>query len=85
MRAAGVEVFLFASARARVGEHAVNVGLFVPAFAKKSPKKIETWICTADRKKVELTEKGFLIGRARRFTFSRSQFEVHGALPAPGA
>ena len=83
MRLAGVEVFLFTSARAR--EQGVNVGLFVPAFAKRSPKKIETWICTADRKKVELTEKGFLVGRARRFTFRRSQFEVRGALPAPGA
>jgi hypothetical protein len=85
MRLAGVEAFLYASARARADEHGVNVGLFVPAFAKKSPKKVETWICTADRKKVELTEKGFLVGRVRRFLFRRSQFEVHGALPAPGA
>jgi hypothetical protein len=83
MRAAGVEAFLFSSARSSA--HGVNVGLFVPAFAKKAPKKIETWICTADRKKVELTEKGFLAHRARRFTFRRSAFEVRGALPAPGA
>ncbi|MEO7111336.1 MAG: RES family NAD+ phosphorylase [Polyangiaceae bacterium] len=83
MRAAGVEAFLYTSARD--ANRGANVGLFVPAFAKKSPKKIETWICTADRKKVELTEKGFLVGRARRFTFPRTQFEVRGSLPTPGA
>jgi len=81
MRAAGVEAFLYTSARAI--EKGTNVALFVPAFAKKSPKKIDTWICTVDRKKVELTEKGFLVGRARRFTFRRSSFEVRGALPSP--
>lgn len=83
LRAAGVEAFLYSSARSH--EHGVNVGLFVPAFAKKSPKKIETWICTADRKKVELSEKGFMAPRARRFVFRRSAFEVRGVLPAPGA
>jgi hypothetical protein len=82
MRAAGVEAFLYSSARD--AKHGVNIGLFVPAFAKKAPKKVETWICTADRKKVELTEKGFLVGRARRFTFSRTEFEVRGVLPTPG-
>ncbi len=82
MRAAGVEAFLFSSARAL--KHGVNIGLFVPAFAKKSPKKIETWTCTADRKKVELTEKGFMAQRPRRFTFRSKEFEVRGALPAPG-
>ncbi|MEO8875958.1 MAG: RES family NAD+ phosphorylase [Polyangiaceae bacterium] len=85
MRAAGVEGFLYASARAHGDvEQRINVGLFVPAFAKKTPKKIETWICTADRKKVELTEKGFMVGRAkRRLTFKRSDFEVRGVLPSP--
>ncbi|MGH7283208.1 MAG: RES family NAD+ phosphorylase [Polyangiaceae bacterium] len=82
MREAGVEVFLFTSARAP-GD-GVNVGLFAPAFAKKSPKNVETWICTAARKKVELVEKIFPGAPARRFAFAREEFEVKGALPAPG-
>ena len=83
LREAGVEVFLFTSARAP--DDGTNVGLFAPAFAKKSPKKVEAWICTADRKKVELVEKSFPGAPVRRFAFSRSMFEVKGALPAPGA
>lgn len=82
MREAGVEVFLFTSARAT--DHGTNVGLFVPAFSKKEPKKVETWICTADRQKVELVEKVFKGSPPRRFAFSRKSFEVKGGLPAPG-
>ena len=81
MRAAGVEVFLFRAARAK--RKGVNVGLFTPAFARKTPKSFETWVCTADRAKVELVRKDFSRD-ARRMTFPRTDFEVNGKLPAPG-
>ncbi|HEX7664394.1 MAG TPA: RES domain-containing protein, partial [Polyangiaceae bacterium] len=81
MRAAGVEVFLYTSARSI--EPGTNVGLFVPSFARKAPKKTEAWICTADRTKVELAEKSFAGRRAHRFAFPRTAFVVKGKLPAP--
>lgn len=82
MRAAGVEVFLFRAARAR--KKGTNVGLFAPAFARKTPKSFETWICTADRAKVELRRKELSRG-APGMTFPRTDFEVDGTLPSPGA
>lgn len=81
MRAAGVEVFLYSSARAPTT--GTNVGLFVPSFAKASPKKVEAWICTADRGKVELIEKTFAGKSARRHAFAREHFLVKGMLPSP--
>ncbi len=83
LRAAGVDAFLFLSAR--TPRRGVNVALFVPAFARRSPRGLQTWICTADRAKVEMVEKTFTPGRARRMTFPRAGFEVAGKLPAPGA
>ena len=82
MRAAGIEAFLFRAARAR--KKGTNIGLFAPAFARKTPKSFETWICTADRKKVELLRKDFSRA-ARRMTFPSTDFEVEGKLPSPGA
>ena len=55
MRGAGVDVFLYVSARAP--GRAVNVGLFKPAFASKRPRKFEAWTCSADRSKVEFARK----------------------------
>jgi hypothetical protein len=81
MRAAGIEVFLFRAARAT--KKGTNVGLFTPAFARKTPKSFETWLCTADRSKVELVRKDFSRA-ARRMTFPRTDFEVNGKLPSPG-
>ncbi len=83
LRAAGVEVLLFLSARAKV--HGVNVALFQPAFARRAPKKLEPWICTTDRDKVEISEKTFTRDRTRRWTFPRADFEVNGKLPDPSA
>jgi len=72
MRAAGVQAFLFGSARtspasgtpappaSRVNaQHGVNVGLFEPVFASKKPpsSKYQTWTCTASRDKVEVSRK----------------------------
>jgi hypothetical protein len=94
MRAAGVEVFLFRSARAPRGAAAsgtsgggTNVGMFAPAFAKKRPARETVWVCTASREKVELSRKGLRDprrpDRGRRFLFERGAFEVGGALPRP--
>jgi hypothetical protein len=83
LRAAGAEVMLFLSARARM--RGVNVALFEPAFARRAPKKLEPWVCTVDHDKVEVSEKTFARPRARRFAFPRSDFLVGGKLPAPSA
>jgi hypothetical protein len=83
LRAAGAEALLFVSARAK--KRGVNVALFDPAFARRGPRKLEPWICTADRDKVEVSEKTFSRARARRWTFPRADFEVGGRLPAPSA
>jgi hypothetical protein len=81
MRAAGIDLFLFRSARAK--RPGVNVGLFTPAFARKSPKQYEAWICTVDRTKVELAQKSLANRTPRRLSFPRSDFEVAGRLPSP--
>jgi hypothetical protein len=81
MRAAGVEGFLYPSARARDG--GTNVGLFVPAFASRRPKKFETWTCSADRAKVELSQKSVVRTHIARMRFARAEFLVDGKLPSP--
>jgi hypothetical protein len=80
MRAERVEGFLFASARATRG---TNVGLFAPAFASKRPKRYETWTCSADRSKVELSKKSIARVRGVRLAFARESFLVGGKLPSP--
>ncbi|HEV7994115.1 MAG TPA: RES family NAD+ phosphorylase [Gemmatimonadaceae bacterium] len=80
MRAAGVELFRFPSARD--AERGVNVAAFSPSvFGRAKPQRFETWHCTATHERVELTRADFL--RRERFTFPREQFLVRGALPAP--
>ena len=81
MRAAGVELFRYASARDIVGD-GVNVGAFAPSvFGNAKPRGFETWHCTATRETVELTKRDYF-GRSA-FTFPRGDFLVAGALPAP--
>ncbi len=82
LRAAGVDVVLSRSARAR--EAGINVALFTPAFARPSPRQLEAWICTADRDKVELSRKSLSRRRGEGYRFPRGDFEVDGRLPAPG-
>ena len=80
MREAGVEACLFDSAREPGG---VNVAVFTPrAFASRKPTPPESWRCVATRRYVEVVKKDVF----RRLThrFERAQFEVDGALPAPG-
>ncbi len=81
MRAAGMEAFLYVSARAPT--RSTSIGLFSPAFGSKRPRKLETWTCTADREKVELAMKSLAKTHAPRMRFTRAEFEVDGALPSP--
>jgi RES domain-containing protein len=81
MRAARVAGFLFVSARAPA--RGTNVGLFLPAFASKRPKRFETWTCSADRSKVELSSKSIARTRTARLAFAREDFVVGGKLPSP--
>ncbi|MDB4882324.1 MAG: hypothetical protein JWL95_1090 [Gemmatimonadetes bacterium] len=80
MRDAGVELFRYPSARDAAD--GVNVAAFTPSvFGTARPHGIETWHCTAERGRVELTKGDF--SRRETFTFPREQFLVKGALPAP--
>ena len=79
MRAAGVELFRYPSARDAGG---VNVAAFTPVvFGSAKPRGFETWHSTATRARVELVRGDY---RAREvMTFARHQFTVNGELPAP--
>ncbi len=82
MREAGVRAFVFVSARASTRKK--NIGLFEPAFAGKSPRRLETWIATTDETKVEFARKTFGT-RAPSLRFDRRLFEVAGKLPSPSS
>src|SRR5204863_5588869 len=57
MRAAGVELFRYPSARDPDG---INVAAFTPAvFGKAKPRDLETWNCTATRTAVELVKRDY--------------------------
>jgi hypothetical protein len=79
LRAAGVELFRYPSARAANG---VNVGALSPAVFKRSkPRGFETWHCVASRDGVELSRRDYFARGA--ITFSRDQFLVDDRLPTP--
>jgi hypothetical protein len=82
MRADGVEVFHYRSARDRGG--GTNLGLFTPtAFSSKRPaRELATWVCYASRLRVDFLRKN-LVSRREKLSFPRSDFEVGGILPAP--
>ncbi|HTE54908.1 MAG TPA: RES family NAD+ phosphorylase [Kofleriaceae bacterium] len=82
MRADGVEVFQYRSARDRDGGS--NLGLFTPrAFSSKRPGREQAiWVCYAGRQRVDMLRKNLLSGRDK-LSFPRSDFEVGGLLPAP--
>lgn len=80
MRAAGVEVFRYRSARDV--ERGVNVGVFAPAaFGRRAPKAFELWHCAATRDGVELVRRDYFKRGAH--SFPRTDFLVAGELPAP--
>jgi hypothetical protein len=81
MRAAGVEAFLYPSARDAEG--GINVGVFSPAaFAESRPRQMKTWHCVANRELVEFTTRDFF--ERESVSFDRQVFLVSGALPACG-
>jgi hypothetical protein len=80
MRAAGVELFRYPSARDPRG--GVNVGAFTPdVFGRSKPRDLEPWQCIATREMVELAKRDYF-GR-EVYTFARDAFLVGGRLPAP--
>ncbi|MDQ2665052.1 MAG: RES family NAD+ phosphorylase [Gemmatimonadota bacterium] len=79
MRASGVELFRYPSARDPNG---VSVGAFVPTvFGAAKPQKFETWHCTATSQRVEFAQSDYL--GHERHVFERDQYLVAGELPAP--
>ncbi len=79
MRAAGVQLFRYPSARDPNG---VNVAAFAPSvFGKAMPRDFERWHCVASRERVELAKRDYF-GR-ETLLFERAEFEVDGVLPAP--
>lgn len=81
MRAAGVIAFLYTSARCPRGGAAL--GLFQPAFKRRSPftTTMQTWRCLTTPAGCELVR---LNGNAR-LAFRRASFERDGVLPTPSA
>ncbi len=80
MRADSVELFRYPSARdARGG---ANVGAFTPTvFGTAKPRGLETWHCTATRRRVELASRDYFARET--FVFPREEFLVGGVLPSP--
>lgn len=80
MRAEGVELALYKSARARDG--GINVALFEPAFDRPQPfPHFNAWVCSSTQARVEMKEKNTLA--PRRFAFPRSDYLVGDTLPSP--
>lgn len=80
MRAAGVELFRYLSARDPHG--GTNVAAFGPTvFGKAKPRDLQTWHCTATKADVELAKRDYF-GR-EVYAFPRETFLVGGVLPAP--
>lgn len=80
MRAAGVELFRYPSARDPGG--GTNVGAFTAeVFGRARPRAMETWQCVSTPEMVELAKRDYF-GR-ELFTFERAAFLVDGTLPAP--
>jgi hypothetical protein len=80
MRAAGVEMFRYPSAR-DPGD-GVNVGIFVPdVFGRSKPRELQTWDCTSTRAGVEMAKRDYFERETHRFL--RARFLVRDRLPAP--
>ncbi len=80
MRAAGVEAFVYRSARDPAG--GAGVALFVPCFTRRTPSIPMAWVCVATREVIELKRAD--LRTRERHRFEREIFEVEGRLPAPG-
>lgn len=81
MRAAGVELFRYRSARDVNG--GINVAAFTPVvFHSATPQHFQRWHCSATPSMVDFT-RGDLSGKRETYQFARDQFLVNGELPAP--
>lgn len=78
MRGAGVEAFLYVSARDRA--RGKNAALLAPVFARRAPTAGHTWHCVAEKARIEFRHA---ISR-EQVSFARGEFLVAGKLPAPG-
>lgn len=84
MRADGVDVFRYPSARDRDGGVCLGVmdpGVFVRGA--REPDQ-EGWYCVATRARVEISRKTMVRPR-ETFAFERGEFEIDGVLPRPAA
>lgn len=80
MRTAGVEAFMYRSARDAEG--GTNVGIFSAlAFTERKPSAVETWWCRLESGRVEFAKKSHFERDA--LAFSRVEFLVKGRLPSP--
>jgi hypothetical protein len=80
MREAGVQAFLYASARDVAAGS--NVAAFTPrVFGRRRPRSLESWHCRTARSGVELTRRDYFAHASHRY--DREQFLVDGRLPAP--
>lgn len=77
MRAAGVQAFLYMSARCP--KRGTAIGLFEPAFATANPGPSQTWRCVVTPQGCEVVH----LSGPEALVFRRSDFEVDGVLPAP--
>ncbi len=81
MRADGVEVIRYASARWPEG---TNVALFTASvFVRREPSVPQTWHCVADRDRIEFGRKTYF--ERESHAFERRGFLVGGELPRPAA
>lgn len=84
MREAGVEAFVFTSARDPEGGD--NIAAFVPTvFVDKAPSDEQRWSCTIAEDAVEIRRHSMLERKAKSMRFERTLFEVGGVLPSPSA
>jgi len=78
MRAAGVELFEYQSARTATNQHCV--GLFTPtAFATSQPENSSQWLCELSAQQVVFKQHG----ETQLHAFSAEQFWVEDKLPLP--
>ncbi len=77
MRAAGIELFIYRSARDPEG--GLNIGLFTAApFVEPGPRWKQAWLCDVSEEEVAFYNKA-----SGTRIYPRKQFLVDGRLPAP--
>jgi hypothetical protein len=82
LRQDGVEAIRYVSARDR--EQGANLAVLSPnAFAGRSPRSAQTWVCIGDRSRVRFIQKNAVRTLRSEFAFQRTEFEVKGRLPSP--